>query len=312
MRIAILRALPLGDLLCAVPALRSFRRAWADAEITLVGRPDAREFVERFGAYVDGLLELPPYPGLDPAADAAAVPEFLSEAQSRSFDLVVQLQDDGAITNPLAALLGGSRTAGFYGDGAWRPDPEGFVPWPDRGPEPMRLLRLPERIGLPVDGPALELPLTDDDRAARPEGEYACIAPGGRAAARRWSAEGFAAVGDALAERGLSVVLTGSEGDAPITAEVAAAMSAPATDLGGRTSLGAFGAVVEGARILVTNDSGASHVAAALRTPSAVVFAASDPRRWAPLDGALHRSVTAPVIRPELVLTEVERLLEQA
>ena len=115
---------------------------------------------------------------------------------------------------------------------------------------------------------------------------------------------------DALAERGLAVVLTGSEEDAAVTAEVAAAMSSQATDAGGRTSLGAFGALLAGARLLVTNDSGASHVAAALRVPSVAVFTASDPRRWAPLDGALHRIVSAPVIRPELVLAEVERLLE--
>jgi ADP-heptose:LPS heptosyltransferase len=312
MRIAILRALPLGDLLCAVPTLRSFRRAWPDAEITLVGLPGAREFVERFGAYLDELLELRGYPGLPaPAFEVTGVPDFLRDAQARGFDLVVQLQDDGAITNPLAVLLGGSRTAGFYAEGAWCPDAEAFVPWPDRGPEPMRLLRLPDRIGLPVDGPALEFPLSDDDRAGRPEGEYACLAPGARTAGRRWSAEGFAAVGDALAERGLQVVLTGSEDDATVTAAVAAAMRAPAVDLGGKTPLGAFGALVEGARLVVTNDSGASHVAAALGRPSVVVFTASDPRRWAPLDGARHRSVTAPVIRPELVLTEVERLLEQ-
>src|SRR3954469_1856882 len=225
MRIAVLRALPLGDLLCAVPVLRSFRRAWPEAEITLVGRPDTREFVERFGAYLDGLLELPPYPGLDPAADAAAVPVFLREAQARGFDLVVQLQDDGAITNPLAALFGGSRTAGFYVEGAWCPDPAAFVLYPDRGPEPTRLLMLPERIGLPVDAPTLEFPVTDEDRAAltdalggEPPAEYACIAPGARRAGRRWSPTGFAGVADALAERGLAVVLTGSEEDAPVTA----------------------------------------------------------------------------------------------
>jgi ADP-heptose:LPS heptosyltransferase len=310
MRIAVLRALPLGDLLCAVPVLRSFRRAWPDAEITLVGRPDAREFVERFGMYLDGLVELPAYPGLDPEPDIAAVPDFLRDAQGRGYDLVVQLQDDGAVTNPLAALLGGSRTAGFAGDGAWRPDPEGSVTWPDRGPEPMRLLLLPDRLGLPVDGPALELPLSDDDRAGRPDGDYAVLAPGARAKARRWSAEAFAALGDALAERGLQVVLTGSAEDAPVTAAVAEAMKAAATDLGGRTTLGTFGGVIEAARLVVTNDSGASHVAAALRVASVIVFTASDPRRWAPLDGALHRSVSAPVIRPELVLAEVERLLD--
>ena len=310
MRIAILRALPVGDLLCAVPVLRSFRRAWPDAEITLVGRPDAREFVERFGMYLDGLLELPPYPGLDPEPDVAAIPEFLRDAQARAFDLVVQLHDDGGITNQLAALLGGSRTAGFSADGGWRPDPEGFAAWPDRGPEPMRLLLLPDRLGLPAEGPALELPLGDDDRAGRPDGDYAVLAPGARMKARRWSPEGFAAVGDALAGRGLQVVVTGSEEEAPVTAAVASAMSSAATDLGGKTTLGTFGGLVEGARLVITNDSGASHVAAALRTPSVVVFTASDPRRWAPLDGALHRTVSAPVIRAEHVLAEVERLLD--
>jgi ADP-heptose:LPS heptosyltransferase len=174
----------------------------------------------------------------------------------------------------------------------------------------MRLLLLPDRIGLPVDGAALELPLGEDDRAGRPEGDYAVLAPGARTKARRWSPEAFAAVGDALAGRGLQVVVTGSEQDAPVTAEVASAMSSAATDMGGQTTLGSFGGLVEGARLVITNDTGASHVAAALRTPSVVVYTASDPRRWAPLDGALHRTVTAPVIRPELVLAEVERLLD--
>ena len=312
MRIAVLRALVLGDLLCAVPTLRSFRRGFPSAEITLIGLPWATAFVDRFASYLDGLLELPGYPGLpEREADVGAIPDFLRDAQSREFDLVVQLHGSGDVTNPLALLLGGGRTAGFYPDGGWCPDAEAFTAYPDRGPEPMRLLRLAEFLGLPVDGPQLEFPLGDEDRAELPGdlGEYAVVHAGARLPSRRWSPAGFAAVGDALAERGLRVVLSGSESEAPITAEVAAAMSAPALDFAGRTSLGALGALVDGARLLVTNDTGVSHVAAALRTPSVVVFTASDPRRWAPLDGALHRSVAAPVIRPELVLAEVERLL---
>jgi ADP-heptose:LPS heptosyltransferase len=314
-RIAILRALALGDLLCAVPALRSFRRAFPSAEITLVGLPSATAFVERFGAYLDGFLELPGYPGLperDP--EIHAVPDFLREVQARELDLVVQLHGSGDVTNPLALLFGGGRTAGFYPDGGWCPDREAFTAYPDRGPEPMRLLRLPEFLGLPVDGPQLEFPVGDEDRAELAEvtgelGDYAVLHPGARLPSRRWSPAGFAAVGDALAERGLRVVLSGIEAEAPITGEVAGAMRSPVLDLAGRTSLGAVGALIEQARLLVTNDTGVSHIAAALRVPSVVVFTATDPRRWAPLDGALHRTVTAPVVRPELVLPEVERLL---
>ena len=315
MRIAVLRALVLGDMLCAVPALRSFRKAFPSAEITLVGLPWAPAFVERFGSYLNDFLELPGYPGLlEREPDVRAVPDFLREAQSRSFDLVVQLHGSGEVTNPLALLLGGGRTAGFYPDGGWCPDAEAFAVYPDRGPEPIRLLRLPEFIGLPVDGPQLEFPVHDEDRAelaktAGDLGEYAVVHAGARLPSRRWSAAGFAAVGDALAERGLRVVLSGVEAEAPITAEVADAMSAPAVDLAGRTSLGGLGALLEHARLLVTNDTGVSHMAAALRVPSVVVFTASDPRRWAPLDGALHRVVTAPVIRPEQVVAEVDRLL---
>ena len=58
-RIIILRALQLGDLLCAVPAFRAIRSAWPEAEIVLVGLPWARGFVERFALYLDGFREFP-------------------------------------------------------------------------------------------------------------------------------------------------------------------------------------------------------------------------------------------------------------
>src|SRR5579885_2877976 len=135
-RIAILRALQLGDLLCAVPAFRALRSALPDAEIVLIGLPWARVFVDRF-------REFPGWPGLPERPPLIErIPDFLTAMQAERFDLAVQLHGSGPFVNPLTALFGARRCAGFYLPGGWRPDPALFVPWPDRGTEIRRLLHL--------------------------------------------------------------------------------------------------------------------------------------------------------------------------
>ena len=102
-------------------------------------------------------------------------------------------------------------------------------------------------------------------------------------------------MGDALAAEGLRLVLTGTAAEASLTARVQRAMREPALDLTGRTTLGVLGALIARARLLVCNDTGVSHLAAALGTPSVVVACGSDPRRWAPLNRELHRVLAAEV-----------------
>jgi ADP-heptose:LPS heptosyltransferase len=93
--------------------------------------------------------------------------------------------------------------------------------------------------------------------------------------------ERFARVADGLAERGWHVGVTGVPSEAALVGEVRAAMRAPSTDLCGRTSLGGFAALLRDAERLVSNDTGAAHLAAAVDTPSVTVFLAGDPVRWA-------------------------------
>jgi ADP-heptose:LPS heptosyltransferase len=70
-------------------------------------------------------------------------------------------------------------------------------------------------------------------------------------------------------------------------------MKAPALDLAGMTDLWEFAALISALDLLVTNDTGASHVAAAMRTPSIVLYGPSRPDRWAPLDRRRHRVIDA-------------------
>lgn len=299
MKIAVFRALQLGDLLCAIPAVRAVRAAYPEARIALVGLPWARQLAMRFSHHFDGFLEFPGFPGMpERAPQMSAIPRFLDAAHDEHFDLVLQMHGSGELTNPLAVLMDGALTAGFYRPGHYRPDPQRFFEWRDEEHEVLRWIRLVRELGIAPCGEALEFPLGERDWSEWHSlrlGDYAVLHPGSQLPSRRWPAERFAEVGEELAAEGLQIVLTGTARERPLTRRVRQLMREPAIDLAGDTTLGTLGAVIGKARLLVSNDSGVSHIAAALRTPSVVVACGSDPSRWAPLDGELHRVLYHPI-----------------
>jgi ADP-heptose:LPS heptosyltransferase len=324
-RIVLVRALRgLGDFLCVTPALRSLRQASPSAHITLVGIEATRGLIARYGYLVDALLPFPGFPGIpEEKVGVTRLPGFFAAAHAARFDLSVQMHGSGSLMNPFTVMLGATRSAGYYTPGAFCPDPELYLPLDEAEHEVKRWLRLAAHLGAPSRGDHLDFPVTGADwdaLAKLPEaagilrGRHVVIHPGATAPARRWLPVHFAEIGDRLASQGLQVVISGSADEIAIAAEVERAMRWPVVNLAGRTSLGAMAAILSRSRLLITNDTGVSHLAAALRVPSVVVFLSSDPRRWAPLDRQLHRVVGRDGLQPDdvspgQVLREATHLL---
>ncbi len=299
-RIAIFRALFLGDLLMAVPAFRALRCRFPQAEITLIGLPWARGFVPRISHYIDRFVEFPGYPGIP---EVEVVPErterWLAEQQAYGYDLALQMHGNGSITNEVVSRLGSRVTAGFACQGDERLTYS--LPASDTGHEILQWLTLTDLLGAPRQGTHLDLTVTPEQKReadallAQTPGSWGPLIGmhvGSKAANRRWPPEKFAALGDALAERhGARLVLTGSEDERELTERVAWSMRYPVLDLAGQTGIGELAAVLARLDLLVTNDTGASHMAAATRTRSVVLFGPEPPERFAPLDRELHRPI---------------------
>jgi ADP-heptose:LPS heptosyltransferase len=163
-----------------------------------------------------------------------------------------------------------------------------------------------ERAGL------MELGLTEFDRE---EGErllraagvrtgeaYAVLNPGGNNPAKRWPVERFVALGRHLSERhAMRVLVNGSPQEADLTREVSAGCGgADLPALGG--SVSGLKGLLAGAGLLVTNDTGPRHIAAAFSVPVVTLFGPTD-----------HRWTTIPTVRlndgqgsEELVLADPE------
>ncbi len=111
------------------------------------------------------------------------------------------------------------------------------------------------------------------------------IAPGaGKGTAKRWTPDHAADLAARLAGEGRATcVLVGSVDDRALTASVCEVAGAGVIDMAGRTSLQELAGVFSLARVVVANDSGAMHLAAALGTPVVALFGPTDERRYTPL-----------------------------
>jgi ADP-heptose:LPS heptosyltransferase len=290
-KIGILRALQLGDLLCSIPAIRALRGEFPNAEIFLIGLPNASGFVQRFPHYFNGLIKFPGYPGLpEQPYNISGITEFFTYMHKQEFDLILQMQGNGNIVNPLCELFGARYTAGFYRPMDYEPEGGLFIRYPG-GHEIQRHLALMDHLGIKSDDTALEFPLSKQDEddlqgigLLLEPGSYVCVHPGSRGSWRQWPVAHFAALADYSADRGKTVVLTGTDDELSIVEETAAVMKHVPLIAAGKTTLGAAGLLIKNAYALVSNCTGVSHIASAMNTPGVIISMDGEPERWGPLN----------------------------
>ncbi|GAC1365282.1 MAG: glycosyltransferase family 9 protein [Ktedonobacteraceae bacterium] len=305
-RIAVFRALQLGDLLVAVPALRALRARFPHAEITLVGLPWARAFAQRFHLYIDRFVEFVGYPGIQELpVDAVRVSQFIAAQREYNYDLAIQMHGSGQSSNPFVHALGARLTVGYY-EGTQPATLTLGAPYPHGQHEIYRNLGLVSLLCASEHAdPRLEYPLFEEDHAEaaallrtlpRADRPWVGIHPGARPPARRWPAEYFATVADTLARRfNAQIIVTGGPGEETIVQAVIDRMQTPALNLVGRTSLGSLAALMSKLDLFISNDTGPAHLAHAIERPSITIFGPADYQRWAPLNQTLHPAVRHPV-----------------
>ena len=319
-KIAIFRALQLGDLLCSIPAVRALRQAYPQAHITLLSMPWALSLVDRFPHYFNSFIHFPCYPGLpEQPLNPQAFTAFLSTVQEAQYDLILQMQGNGTIVNPMVEILGGRNTAGFCVPNDYCPNKNLFLEYPEGIHETERHVRLMEYLGISSQGTYLEFPITQKDEdelkqlklPIQPQ-QYICIHPGSRGSWRQWPVAHFAKLADHAASKGFQIIITGTSEELDIVQSLMQHMNRDAIVIAGKTSLGAVAALLKNAFALISNCTGVSHIAAALHTPSVVISMDGEPERWAPLNKELHITIDwTKSPRFELALEALDILIDR-
>lgn len=285
----ILRALGLGDLLTAVPALRALARAYPSHRRTLLAP-----------AWLKPLLPLITEGGR-PCVSRLAEADGLSPDPSRlpqGPDVAVNLHGRGPESHRLLAATEPGRLIAFRNEevaGNSPPPPGGLArlpEWRTDEHEVARWCRLLNECGIRAN-PA-ELGITAPGWGVPSWATGATlIHPGAASASRRWPPRRWRAVVEAELEAGREVVLTGTRSEMGLARKIGfEAGLDPSRDLAGRTSVAGLAALVAAADTVVCGDTGVAHLATALHKPSVLLFGPTPPELWGPPTGhEIHRVI---------------------
>jgi lipopolysaccharide heptosyltransferase II len=300
-RVLAIRVDNLGDVLMTTPALAAAAESVPGMEITLLGNDGLAAIAPHLPMVHDVITARVPWVRHEDGAEVDDERALVARLAARRFDAAVIFTSCTQSALPAALMC---RMAGIELRLAhvrenpyalltdWAP--EGDTDVASARHEVRRQLELVRRVGWQTADERLRFGLLAADVArvdellathglhdpARP---LVVVHPGASAPSRRWPAERFGQAADAVAQRtGARIVFTGSASEAPLVAAALAAVRAPARAhalaLAGDLALGELGALLARASLLITNNSGPAHLAAACGTPVVDLYALTNPQ----------------------------------
>lgn len=283
-RVLAIKLSSLGDLFHAVPAVHRLK-AGLGARIDWVTQREYAGLVSCFSD-VDRVIAFPR------RGTIRHFPAFLRSLREERYDFTIDFQ--GLLKSALVGRLAraGERIGPSFhreGAGLFYTRTAGV-----RNKERHAVdenLEMAEALGAPA-GP-IEYPLHFPDFKPTERGPFVAVAPLSRWPSKNWPSARFVEVLKRLqAERGATVYLLGGPLDRYLCEGMAAQLTGPVFNLAGRISLPEMGGVLKAMNLLLANDTGPIHLAAAIGTPVLAVFGPTDPVRTGPF-GAGHQVLTA-------------------
>ena len=287
MKILVIKPSSLGDVIHALPFLSAVKERFPDSEIDWVISKNLRTILEGHPMIHELLIlnkdEWKSFRNIP--RTAAEISALNRRLKSEHYDIVVDLQ--GLLRSGLIAFsASATQKVGFYdareGSSFFydnKVSVNGSVHAVDK------CLEVARAIGVPVNKVKFPIQSARDARKKVREllgkiEDYIVVIPSARWITKRWPAENFASL---ISKISMPCVIAGSSADKEIAQKIIDLSSGNAViDLCGRTDLKELTALIEGARIIVTNDSGPMHIAAALDKPTIAIFGPTDPVKTGP------------------------------
>ncbi len=282
-KIAVLRALVLGDLIFALPALEALTNAYPEAEIVYLGHEWHKSYlpgrvpgIDRVETFSRSKVD---YEDLGFLIDPREAEGFFARMRAEHFDLAIQLQVSGTNANPFIQRMHPRVSIGSRELGKREAVPlDRWIPYEYYQNEVARLLEVVGLAGAKASAPFPRLKVLDLDLEAarrslgRIGGPFVVLHTGARDIRRCWTKPKFAQVADELKRSGLEVVLTGLSIDEERTEAIEGLMEETPINLVGKLSLPALTGLLSQARLVISNDTGVLHLALAIGTKAVGLF----------------------------------------